>query len=164
MILRDLLQFKKKKLINIFYIRENTIFHGFVIVEFIAYISAVFKNDLRWSSINIMQSMLIKNVFFFYVFKCEWSEATWERRILVLWSKDKSGISSSVFCSERELSLLSSHVTSDPVSKMFNYPSARPCYSELEQEFPLGNCLALTSFIVWKNDGNWHDAKKCCYH
>lgn len=71
MILRDLLQFKKKKLINIFYIRENTIFHGFVIVEFIAYISAVFKNDLRWSSINIMQSMLIKNVFFFYVFKCE---------------------------------------------------------------------------------------------
>lgn len=75
----------------------------------------------------------------------------------VLWPKDKSGISPIVFCSERELLLLASHVTSDLTPEMFNYSSARPCYSELEQEILLGNCSA---FIVWKNDGNWHNIKK----
>lgn len=59
----------------------------------------------------------------------------------ILWPKDKDVTSPSVFCSERELLLLASHVTSDTIPNAF-ISSARPCSSELEQEFLIGNCYA----------------------
>lgn len=55
----------------------------------------------------------------------------------VLWPK--AGISPSVFCPERELLLLASHVTSDPIPHTFSYSSPKPCCSEPAPEFLTGH-------------------------